>query len=92
MYPEVTMLSSMFMGRPTTVEREIRFILPLLWHYFKELVKWPIAQQCLQMANHLEILPGAVAVIDRTRHEIQRPQTEPQQLFYSVAITTFPRK
>ena len=26
---------------------------------------------------------GAVAVIDGTRHEIQRPQTEPQEQFYS---------
>ena len=82
MYPEVTMLSGMFMVSPTTVEREIRFLLPLLWHYFKELVKWPTVQQWLQMANHWEMLPGAVAVIDGTRHEIQRPQTEPRQLFY----------
>ena len=77
------MLSGMIMVSPTTVEREIRFLLPLLWHYFKELVKWPTAQQWLQMANHWEMLSGAVAVIDGTRHEIQRPQTEPQQLFYS---------
>ena len=35
------------------------------------------------LANHWEMFPGAVAVIDGTRHRIQRPQTEPQQSFYS---------
>jgi hypothetical protein len=29
------------------------------------------------------MFPGAVAVIDGTRHAIQRPQTERQQDFYS---------
>ena len=78
MYPEVTMLSGLFMISPTTVQREIRFLLPVLWNYFKEQVKWPTAEQWLEMANHWEMFPGAVAVIDGTRHRIQRPQTEPQ--------------
>jgi hypothetical protein len=30
------------------------------------------------MANNWEHFPGGVAAIDVTRHEIQRPQTEPQ--------------
>jgi hypothetical protein len=83
MYPEVVMLSGLFMISPTTVEREIRFLLPVLWNYFKEQVKWPTAEQWLEMANHWNMFPGAVAVIDGTRHRIQRPQTEPQQIFYS---------
>jgi hypothetical protein len=37
---------------PTTVEREIRFLLPVLWSYFKEQVKWPAAEQWLEMAIH----------------------------------------
>ena len=83
MYPEVAMLSGLFMISPATVQREIRFLLPVLWNYFKEQVKWPTAEQWLEMANHWDMFPGAVAVIDGTRHRIQRPQTEPQQLFYS---------
>ena len=35
------------------------------------------------MANNWHMFPGAVAVIDGTRHRIQRPQSEPQRLFYS---------
>ena len=34
MYPEVAILSGMFMISPTTVQREVRMIVPLLWHYF----------------------------------------------------------
>ena len=83
MYPEVAMLSGLFMISPATVQREIRFLLPVLWNYVKEQVKWPTAEQWLEMANHWDMFPGAVAVIDGTCHRIQRPQTEPQQLFYS---------
>ena len=68
---------------PSSVEREVRFLLPVLWNYFKEFVRWPTAEQWLEMANHWEMFLGAVAVIDGTRHRIQRPQTEPQQSFYS---------
>ena len=46
------MLSGLFMISPTTVEREIRFLLPVLWSYFKEQVKWPAAEQWLEMAIH----------------------------------------
>ena len=38
MYPEVTILSGLFMMSPTTVQREIRFLLPMLSNYFKEQV------------------------------------------------------
>ena len=83
MYPEVAVLSGLFMICPSSVEREIRFLLPVLWNYFKEFVRWPTAEQWLEMANHWQMFPGAVAVIDGTRHRIQRPQIEPQQNFYS---------
>ena len=82
MYPEVAVLSGLFMICPSSVEREVRFLLPVLWNYFKEFVRWPTAEQWLEMAHHWEMFPGAVAVIDGTRHRIQRPQTEPQQSFY----------
>ena len=83
MYPEIVMLSALFMVSPTTIEREIRFLLPMLWTYFRNLIEWPTPEQWMNMANNWENFPGGVAAIDGTRHEIQRPQTEPQQHFYS---------
>ena len=83
MYPEISMLSALFMVSPTTIEREIRFLLPMLWTYFRNLVQWPTPEQWMEMRNNWEHFPGGVAAIDGTRHEIQRPQTEPQQQFYS---------
>lgn len=44
MYPEVAMLSGLFMISPATVQREIRFLLPVLWNFVKEQVKWPTAE------------------------------------------------
>ena len=42
MYPEIAMLSALFMVSPTTIETEIRFLLPmLLWTYYRNLVQWP---------------------------------------------------
>ena len=83
MYPELVMLSGLFMVSPATIEREIRFLLPVLWSYFKNFVTWPTEEQWLEMSNNWEMFPGAVGVIDGTRHRIHRPQTEPQQDFYS---------
>ena len=83
MYPEVAMLSGLFVISPATVQREIRFLLPVLWNNVKEQVKWPTVEQWLEMANNWDMFPGAVAVIDGTCRKIQIPQTEPQQLFYS---------
>ncbi len=71
------------MVSPTTVQREIRTLLPILWQYFRQMVRWPTREQWFDMANDWNLFPGAVAVIDGTRHEIQIPQTEPQQHFYS---------
>ena len=67
----------------TTIEREIRFLLPMLWTYFRDLVRWPTPEQWLEVAHDWEHFPGATGAVDGTRHEIQRPQTEPQQHFYS---------
>ena len=67
----------------TTIQRAICYVLPMLWAHFREQVQWPNAEEWLQMANGWEIFPGGVAVIDGTRHRIQRSQTEPQQQFHS---------
>ena len=55
----------------------------MLWTYFRDLVRWPTPEQWLEMAHDWEQFPRAIGAIDGTRHEIQRPQTEPQQHFYS---------
>jgi hypothetical protein len=63
MYPEIAMLSALFMVSPTTIEREIRFLLPILWTYFRNLVQWPTPEQWMNMANNWEHFPGGVAAI-----------------------------
>ena len=67
MYPEVDVLSGIFMIS-TTVQREVRMIVPLLWHYFEGKVRWPTHQQCIDIANHWELFPGAVAQDPKTRN------------------------
>ncbi len=52
-----------------------------MWTHFRNLVSWATQEQWMGMRNNWELFPGAVAVIDGTRHEIQWPQTEPQQQF-----------
>ena len=44
MYPEIAMLNSWFMVSSTTIEREIRFSLLMLWTYFRNC---KIASLCL---------------------------------------------
>jgi hypothetical protein len=58
MYPELVVLSGIFMVSSATVEREIRFLLHVLWSYFKDLVKWPTKEKWLERANELEMFPG----------------------------------
>ena len=45
MYPEVTVLSAIIMVSLPTVQREIRYLLPMLWAYFRQMVQWPNADQ-----------------------------------------------
>ena len=59
----------------TTTEREIRFLLPMLRTYFRDLVRWPTPEQWLEMAHDWEHFPGGIGAVDGTRHKIQRPQT-----------------
>ena len=46
-YPEAAMLSGLFIASPTTVERDIKFLLPVLWNYVKQLARWPKDEQKL---------------------------------------------
>ena len=70
-------------GQSDNYRKRNLILLPVLWNYFKQFVRWPTPEQWLEMANRWEMFPGAVAVIDGMRHAIQRPQTERQQDFYS---------
>ena len=63
MYPEMSMLSALFMVSHTTIEREIRYILPVIWTYFRDLVGWPTPEQRLDMAHDWEHFPGEVGAI-----------------------------
>ena len=78
-YPDAAMLSGLFMVSPTTVETEIKFLLLVLWNYFKHFFRWPTREQWLEIADRCDMFPGAEAVIDETRPAIQRPPTECQQ-------------
>ena len=57
------MLSALLMVSPTTIEREIRFLLRMLWTCFKNLIEWPTPEQRMNMANNSEHFPGRVAPV-----------------------------
>ena len=46
-YQEAAMLSGLFIASPTTVERDIKFLLPVLWNYVKQFARWPTDEQKL---------------------------------------------
>ena len=58
MYPEIAILSTLFKVSPTTIEREIRFLLPM-----QELIEWLTSEQLMNMANNWEHFPGGVAPV-----------------------------
>ena len=51
MYPEIAVLSGMFMVSPTTIEREIRMILPFYETISVNYLRWPTTDEWLQMEN-----------------------------------------
>ena len=55
MYPEIAILSALFIVSPTTIEGEIRFLLGMLWTYFRKFMEWPTLEQWMNMANNLGI-------------------------------------
>ena len=63
------MLSALLKVSRRTIEREIRFLLPVLWTYFTNLIEWATPVQWMNMANNWEHFPGevaSVAAIDET--------------------------
>ena len=63
MYPEIALLSGMFMISPNTVEREIRFLLPMLWTHFRNLVRWPTHEHWMGMRNNWSLFKPFKAFI-----------------------------
>ena len=57
------MLRALFMVSRTTIEREIRFLLRILWTCFRNLIEWPTTEQRMNMANNSEHFPGRVAPV-----------------------------
>ena len=82
-YPSSSDLSTIFLVSPTVIERNIHLLIPLLRQFFRNYVRWPSDAEWLERFGRWDNLPGAVRVIDGTLHEIFRPITEPQELYYS---------
>uniref|UniRef100_A0A8W8LMU9 DDE Tnp4 domain-containing protein n=1 Tax=Magallana gigas TaxID=29159 RepID=A0A8W8LMU9_MAGGI len=82
-YPTYHMLSSLFNISVTTVKEELSSLIELFHVYCYQFVSWPTVNEWRQMLNVWQKLPSAVGAIDGTSFEIYRPQTEPQELYYS---------
>ena len=53
-----------FMVSLITIEREIRFLFPMLGTYFRNLFEWLTPEQWMNIANIWEHFPGGVVAID----------------------------
>ena len=85
-YQTSSELSALFLISPTVIERNIQLIIPILCQYFQHFLQWPSNEEWLQRFGYWENFPAAVAVIDGTLHEIYRPITDTQELFYSGRV------
>ena len=61
-------------------------ILPILNRYFSNFIRWPSDEEWEDKIGYWENFPYAVGVIDGTLHEIQRPITDPQELYYNGRV------
>ena len=82
-YPHCDNLALWFDIDPSSVVRIIYKIVPELWQYFSNQVRWPNPQEWMNLRGNWPEFPNAVGSIDSTPHEIYCPLTEPQRLFYS---------
>ena len=78
-YPPLYMLALLFDVTEMTVSREIKEILPLMWNYCHQVIKWPTVNEWRAMHNTFDFFPNCVAMIDGTVHEVQHPRDEGQQ-------------
>ena len=77
------MLSSLFNVSVSTIRDEIYWCIPVFREKYHHLIKWPNLNEWRNLQGCWPKLPFAVGAIDGTSTEIYRPQTEPQELYYS---------
>lgn len=82
-YPHVDTLALMFDIDPTSITRIVYKIIPRLWRYFHNQIRWPNNAEWANLMGNWSEFPNVVGAIDSTPHEIYRPLTEPQRPFYS---------
>ena len=82
-YPHVDTLSLWFDIDPSSVVRIVYKVLPELWRYFQNQIRWPTLPEWRNLMGNWEEFPNVVGAIDTTPHEIYRPLIEPQRPFYS---------
>ena len=82
-YNTYHMLSALFNVCVSTIQDEIRTLIPVFYLKLKTYITWPTVEQWRNMKHTWKNLECAVGAIDGTSHEICRPSNEPQQLFYS---------
>jgi hypothetical protein len=66
-----------------TVKDEIHSLIPVLFSECKTFIKWPTVEVWRERINTWSQLPFAVGAIDGTSVKINKPQTEPQRLYFS---------
>lgn len=82
-YPHLDTLSLLFDIDPASITRIIYKIVPEMWQYFQNQISWPNNAEWINLMGNWHEFPNVVGSIDSTPHEIYRPHTEPQRLFYS---------
>ena len=82
-YPNYNILSIMFDILPRQVSRIVNLVWPILYEILCDNIKWPTRREWRQKRGKWNKLREAVGCIDGTPHEILRPSTEPQSLYYS---------
>lgn len=83
-YPHLDTLALMFDVNPTSINNRIIYrIIPQMWRYFQNQIRWPNNAEWASLIGNWPELPNAVGGIDSTPHEIYRHLTEPQRPFYS---------
>lgn len=82
-YPCIDTLALIFDVSPSTVSAIIHSVVPVLWKFFENQVSWPSIDEWNALRGTWPSFPDAVGCIDRTPHQIYRPEVEPQWEFYS---------
>ena len=68
-YSREQLLAAYFEISTNTVSRDIHFIIPLIWSYFRDKIQWP-NHEWLQLAGNWEDFPNAVGVDPRANRSM----------------------